>query len=69
MVLELMICPECGEEFGEDLFAEDPSETIICPMCGTVALDAVPVEDRILHIHAFAAPPSPAWPDDERLSA
>jgi Zn-finger nucleic acid-binding protein len=66
MVLELMICPECGAEFGDDLFAVDPSETIVCPLCGTVALDAIPVEDRILHIHAFA-PPAP--PEQERLSA
>ena len=66
MVLELMICPECGAEFGDDLFSEDPSETIVCPLCGIVALDAVPVEDRSLHIHAFAHP-APA--EEERLSA
>ena len=66
MVLELMICSECGAEFGDDLFSEDPGETIVCPLCGTVALDAVPVEDRILHIHAVA---HPAPPEEERLSA
>jgi transcription initiation factor TFIIIB Brf1 subunit/transcription initiation factor TFIIB len=66
MVLELMVCRECGARFGDDLFAEDPSETIVCPLCGTVALDAVPVEDRILHLHAFAAP---ALQDDVKLSA
>jgi hypothetical protein len=66
MVLELMTCPECGAEFGDDLFAEDPVETFVCPLCGTVALEAVPVEDRILHIHAFARP---APPEEERLSA
>lgn len=53
-MLEHMVCSECGEGFDEDLFAEDPSETIVCPLCGTVALDAQPVEDCILHIHMAA---------------
>jgi len=53
-MLEHMVCSECGEVFAEDLFAEDPSETIVCPLCGTVALDAQPVEDCILHIHMAA---------------
>jgi rubredoxin len=54
-MLEHMVCSECGGVFDEDLFAEDPSETIVCPLCGTVALDAEPVEDRVLHIHMAAA--------------
>jgi hypothetical protein len=66
MVLELMVCRECGARFDDDLFAEDPSETIVCPLCGTVVLDAVPVEDRILHLHALV---TPALQADERLSA
>ena len=53
-MLEHMVCRECGEVFDEDLFAGDPSETIVCPICGTVALDAQPVEDCILHIHMAA---------------
>jgi rubredoxin len=53
-MLEHMVCSECGEVFDEDLFAEDPSETIVCPLCGTVALGAQPVEDCILHIHMAA---------------
>jgi rubredoxin len=53
-MLEHMVCRECGEVFDEDLFAEDPSETIVCPLCGTIALDAQPVEDCILHIHMAA---------------
>jgi hypothetical protein len=54
MVLELLTCKECGAEFGADIFSEDPSESIVCPLCGTIVLDAVPVEDRALHIHALA---------------
>jgi hypothetical protein len=42
MMLEHMVCSECGEVFDDELFAEDPSETFVCPLCGTVALDAVP---------------------------
>ena len=53
-MLEHMVCSECGEVFDEDLFAEDPRETIVCPLCGTIALDAQPVEDCILHIHMAA---------------
>ncbi|HEY5388403.1 MAG TPA: hypothetical protein VIL79_10940 [Thermoleophilia bacterium] len=51
MMLERMVCSECGKVFDDELFAEDPSETFVCPLCGTVALDAVPVEDRVLHLH------------------
>jgi hypothetical protein len=58
MMLEHMVCSECGEVFDEDLFAEDPSETIVCPLCGTVVLDAKPAEDRVLHIHMAAAAPA-----------
>jgi len=50
-MLEHMVCSECGGVFDEDLFAGDPSETFICPLCGTLALDAEPVEDLVLHIH------------------
>ncbi len=67
MVLEHMVCIECGAVFDGDLFAEDPSETFVCPMCGTVTLEAEPVEDLVLHIHpALAAPDLPVAP---RLSA
>jgi len=66
MVLELMTCRECGAELGADLFSEDPSESIVCPLCGTIVLDATPVEDRALHIHALTGQ---APPDQERLSA
>jgi rubredoxin len=66
-MLEHMVCSECGGVFDEDLFAEDPSETIVCPLCGTVALDAEPVEDRVLHIHMVAA--VPARREAGRLSA
>jgi rubredoxin len=62
-MLEHMVCRECGEVFDEDLFAEDPSETFVCPMCGTVTLDAEPVEDRVPHIHtAETAPAEPRAP-------
>jgi len=54
-MLEHMVCNECGGVFDEDLFAEDPRETIVCPLCGTVALDAEPVEDGVLHIPMAAA--------------
>lgn len=66
MVLELMTCRECGAELGADLFSEDPVETMVCPLCGTVALYATPVEDRALHIHA---PADHAPPGQERPSA
>jgi hypothetical protein len=66
MALELMMCSECGAEFDEDLFAGDPTASFICPLCGTLALDARPLEDRVLHLHAFAAPPPRL---DERLVA
>jgi NAD-dependent SIR2 family protein deacetylase len=66
-MLEHMVCSECGEVFDEDRFAEDPSETIVCPICGTVALDAQPVEDCILHIHMAAT--ALAEPQAPRLSA
>ena len=67
MVLEHMVCSECGAVFDGDLFSEDPAETFVCPLCGTVTLDADPVEDRILHIHAAAAPAE--GPEAPRLSA
>ena len=66
-MLEHMVCRDCGAVFNEDLFSEDPSETIVCPLCGTVALDAEPVEDRLLHIHMAAS--APAKPRTWRLSA
>ena len=66
MVLERMTCKECGAEFGADLFSEDPAETIICPLCGTTMLDAIPVEDAALHIHALV---DQAPHDQERLTA
>lgn len=62
MMLEHMVCSECGAVFDDDLFADDPSETIVCPLCGTVTLDAEPVEDRGLHIHVAAT--APASPGD-----
>lgn len=62
MMLEHMVCSECGAVFDDDLFADDPSETIVCPLCGTVALDAEPVEDRVLHIHVAAAAAKPEAP-------
>jgi len=67
MVLEHMVCSECDAVFDGDLFAEDPAETFVCPLCGTVTLDAVPVEDRILHIHVAAAPGE--GPEAPRLTA
>jgi rubredoxin len=56
MTLERMICSECGAQFDDDLFSTDPSETMVCPLCGTVALEAEPMEDRGLHIHAATQP-------------
>jgi len=66
-MLEHLDCRECGAVFDEDLFSEDPSETIVCPLCGTVVLDAEPMEDRVLHIHVAAA--APAQPRAPRRSA
>ena len=66
-MLEHMECRECGEVFDEELFANDPRETIVCPLCGTVALDAEPVEDHVLHIGVPAR--TPAGPRPWRLSA
>jgi hypothetical protein len=66
MVLELMMCSQCGAEFGEDLFSGNPTDTFVCPLCGTVALDTTPVEDRVIHLHAFVAPPLRV---DESLAA
>jgi len=66
-MLEHMVCRDCGAVFDEDLFSEDPSETIVFQLCGTVALDAQPVEDRVLHIHM--ATTAPAEPQAPRLSA
>ena len=37
-----LICSECGERFESDLFTEDPSETFVCPMCGTLVLVVAP---------------------------
>jgi hypothetical protein len=67
VILEHMVCRDCGEVFDEDLFAEDSGETIVCLLCGTVALDAEPVNDRVLHIHMAAA--TRAEPRAPRLSA
>jgi transcription initiation factor TFIIIB Brf1 subunit/transcription initiation factor TFIIB len=66
-MLEHMVCRECGAVFNEDLFSEDPSETIVCPLCGTVALDAEPIDDHALQIHVAAA--APAQLRAPRLSA
>ena len=66
-MLEHMVCRDCGAVFNEDLFSEDPSETFICPLCGTVALDSAPVEDRALHIHCRM--PAAAERQAARLSA
>ncbi|MCX6371693.1 MAG: hypothetical protein NTX16_01200 [Actinobacteria bacterium] len=66
-MLEHMVCRECAEVFGEELFAEDPRETIVCPLCGTVALHAEPVEDHVLHIGVAAR--TSAGPRPGRLSA
>jgi len=61
----------CFEYSPEHLFAADPSEKIICPLHGTVALDAGPVEDRVLHIHCRmpVAAPVEVEPEAPRLSA
>ena len=67
MVLEHMVCSDCGAEFDADLFSEDPAETFVCPLCGAVTLDADPVEDRILHIHAAAT--HQAEPEAPRFTA
>jgi hypothetical protein len=42
MSRESLICIECGERYESDLFTEDPSETFVCPMCGTLILTAEP---------------------------
>ena len=70
-MLEHMVCSECGAVFDEELFAEDPSEKFVCPLCGTVELDAEPVEDRVLHIHCRlpVVNPAEAVPEAPRLSA
>ena len=70
-MLEHMVCGECGEVFDEDLFAEDPSETSICPLCGTLALDAEPIEDRVPHIRCRmpVAARGEMAPEAPRLSA
>ncbi len=54
---ENLICIECGERYESDLFTEDPSETFVCPMCGTLILavdpDAVAAgAQAITHVHA-----------------
>ena len=68
MMLEHMVCSECGAVFDEDLFAADPSEMFVCPLCGTVTLDAEPVEDRVLHLHC-AVRPQRAKSQEPRLTA
>ena len=45
-MLEHMVSSECGAVFDGDPLSEDPAETFVCPLCGTVTLDAGPVEDR-----------------------
>ena len=42
MSRENLICSECGERYESDLFTEDPSETFVCPMCGTLILQIEP---------------------------
>lgn len=42
MSREHLICSECGERYESDLFTEDPSETFVCPMCGTLILAVEP---------------------------
>jgi DNA-directed RNA polymerase subunit RPC12/RpoP len=42
MSRENLICSECGERYESDLFTEDPSETFVCPMCGTLILTVEP---------------------------
>jgi rubredoxin len=70
-MLEHMVCSECGAVFDDELFAADPSEAFVCPLCGTVTLDAEPVEDRVLHIHCRmpARAAREAEPEAPRLSA
>ncbi len=45
----------------------DLAETLACPQCGTVVLDAEPVEDVIRHIHPAVR--EPAEPARARLTA
>lgn len=49
-----LICSECGERYESDLFTEDPSETFVCPMCGTLILAVQP--DIIVAAVQHAAP-------------
>lgn len=37
-----LICNECDMRYESDLFTEDPSETFVCPMCGTLVLVPAP---------------------------
>ncbi len=60
MSRENLICIECGERYESDLFTEDPSETFVCPMCGTLILSVEPAliataaapRDVVTHSHA-----------------
>lgn len=42
MSRENLICFECGERYESDLFTEDPSESFVCPLCGTLILAVEP---------------------------
>jgi hypothetical protein len=70
-MLEHTACSDCGAAYDDDSFTADPSETFAYPLCDTVALDAEPVEDRVLHIHGRlpAATPFAALPEAPRLPA
>jgi hypothetical protein len=71
MMLEHLVCRECGAAFDDDLFADDPSETFVCPLCGTVSLDAEPAEDRVMQLHRLVPAEAPGEVEREapRLSA
>jgi DNA-directed RNA polymerase subunit RPC12/RpoP len=38
MEREHLVCADCGEHYESDLFTEDPGETFVCPLCGTLIL-------------------------------
>ena len=46
---------------------EDPRETMVCPLRGTLAADAAPVEDHVRPLGVAAR--TPAGPRPWRLSA
>ncbi len=55
-----LICSECGERYESGLFTEDPSETFVCPMCGTVILSVetatvATISPRVVVAHPHAA--------------